>query len=142
MMEVNCWMPKTPERDTIAKFPDPNALLVSTTDERAQLRVKNMPSLETVDHPMTERRSHASQIYERTPMSDVMMRKGPMTKKTSTTHDSHYICPLDEAPEECIPPKPPYLICHNTTLKQPEKTHPTKIHDRHGHKFQEKSTLL
>jgi len=141
MMDVNRRMPKTPDRDTLAKFPDPKALKLITTDGRAQLRVKNMPFSENADHPTT-RRSHASQIYEHNPMNDATMRMGSKMKKTRATQDSHYICPLDDTPEESIPPKPPYSTCRNISTTRPEKTRPTTIDDRHGQMFKERSTPL
>jgi len=140
MTEVNRWLPIMPERDLPAMLPNFIALPVLTTGGRVQGWAQNMPCTVTVDHPMMERMPTAIQTYEHISMDDVMMRVAPPMRTTSATQDSHKVCPLDDALEEHIPPKPLYSNIPNTTMLWLESNNLLTLHNGFANK--EQSTPL
>jgi len=128
-----------PERDPLDTFPNLTALPVLTTVGRAQLQAQNMPRTVFADHPTTKRMPTVGLIYEHTPMDKRMLQVGLPMRNTSATTDLHKVCLPDDAPEERIPPKPPYSLFPNTHMLWPQCDTLT-FHERFANR--ERSTLL
>jgi len=100
MMNVDWWLPKTSERDSLALFPSPIALTATPTSGRVQTPVQHRPYTLKNIPPMTKRAS-AQKSYE--PTWKVAMRHDTSTSRPYVMNYAPY-----HPPDKPIPPKPPY----------------------------------
>jgi len=126
MMEIDCQLPNMPERDLHVTSPKFIAVSRLTTNRRAQFQVLNTPSMIAMEHHTMEQQLTASSPRKwHTSTNDIMLSNVSMTRISCTTLDPYHVHPLDDVPDEKIPPKAPYFMCPNTSLLQMERdSHP------------------
>jgi len=100
MMEANHWPSKTLKQDPLVQIPSIKALTMTTTSGRAQIGVQNRPSMMNATLSMMQW-SFGQKTYVQT------SSKGANGNMQAPYH----VCPLEDPPEEPIPPKPPDFDC-------------------------------